>query len=163
MRALFPGSCPLLTLRTIPAGRTQARAPVNPATRATGKGEGAVLDGEIALMGISDFDGSDHGRHQSPEEELPRLFIWFASLSSVSVVLSIFVSVYLSPADDPTSQFPEEGTNMALSAICMAMAGVSAALVFYLRGQNFRLSSAVLAAAGPGLHFPVDRRAAGFS
>lgn len=88
-------------------------------------------------MGISDFAGWEHGRHQSPEEELPRLFVWFASLSSVAVVLSIFVSVYLSPADDPTFQFSEEGINTALSAICMAMAGVSAALVFYLRARTF--------------------------
>lgn len=88
-------------------------------------------------MSFSGFAGSDVNCSNAEEEHLPGLFVWFASLSSVAVVLSIVASVYLSPADDPTFQFSEEGINTALSAICMAMAGVCAALVFYVRAKTF--------------------------
>jgi hypothetical protein len=88
-------------------------------------------------MSFSGFVQNTSAHGFATEEDLPRIFIWFAAIALTMVLLSIVVSVYLSPADDPTFQFSEEGINTALSAICMAMAGLASALVFYMRAKDF--------------------------
>lgn len=71
------------------------------------------------------------------EEHLPGLFVSFASLAFVLVLLSIAVSVHLSPPENPALQFGEQGLNTALTSLFVAMGGMASALVFYIRVKVF--------------------------
>jgi hypothetical protein len=105
----------------------------------------------------SQISASGHG----PEEHLPGIFIGFASLGFVLVLLSIVLSVYLSPMENPALHFRGNGLNTALSAICMSMAAVAAALVFYLRSKNFSYGALFwLVLAGACVVFSLDAQLA---
>ncbi|WP_394690668.1 hypothetical protein [Hoeflea sp.] len=86
----------------------------------------------------------------APEEQLPGVFIGFASLGFVLVLLSIVLSVYLSPVENPGFHFGGDGLNTALLVICMSMTACASGLVFYIRSKDFTFGALfwlVLAAA----------------
>lgn len=65
------------------------------------------------------------------------MFVSFASLAFVLVLLSIVISVHLSPPGNPAQEFGERGLNTALKSLLAAMSGMAAALVFYIRTKRF--------------------------
>lgn len=65
------------------------------------------------------------------------MFVSFASLAFVLVLLSIVFSVHLSPPGNPAQEFGERGLNTALKSLLAAMSGMAAALVFYIRTKRF--------------------------
>lgn len=65
------------------------------------------------------------------------MFVSFASLAFVLVLLSIVISVHLSPPGNPAQEFGELGLNTALKSLLAAMSGMAAALVFYIRTKRF--------------------------
>lgn len=86
----------------------------------------------------------------APEEQLPGIFIGFASLGFVLVLLSIVLSVHLSPVENPGFHFGGDGLNTALLVICMSMTAGASGLVFYIRSKDFTFGTLfwlVLAAA----------------
>lgn len=92
-------------------------------------------------MSVTGYTPQIHASGYAPEEHLPGIFIGFASLGFVLVLLSIVISVYLSPVDNPGFHFGGDGLNTALLAICMSMTAVAAALVFYIRCKDSRYSA----------------------
>lgn len=93
--------------------------------------------GEFRRMSATGYTPQLPASGYAPEEHLPGIFIGFASLGFVLVLLSIVLSVYLSPMEDPALQFGGHGLNIALCSICMSMTAVAAALVFYIRSKDF--------------------------
>ncbi|WP_350090483.1 hypothetical protein [Hoeflea sp.] len=65
------------------------------------------------------------------------MFVSFASLAFVLVLLSIVISVHLSPPGNPAQEFGEQGLNTALKSLLAAMSGMAAVLVFYIRAKRF--------------------------
>jgi hypothetical protein len=101
-------------------------------------------------MSVTGYARQMQASGYAPEEQLPGIFIGFASIGFVLVLLSIVLSVYLSPIDNPGFHFGGDGLNTALLALCTSMAAVASALVFYIRGKDSRYSALfwlVLAAA----------------
>ncbi|WP_420408269.1 hypothetical protein [Hoeflea sp.] len=88
-------------------------------------------------MSVSELGERFFSRNQSGEEQLPALFVSFASLAFVLVLLSIVISVHLSPPGDPAREFGAQGLNTALKSLLAAMSAMAAVLVFYIRTKRF--------------------------
>lgn len=88
-------------------------------------------------MSISELGERLSSRSQPGEEQLPAMFVSFASLAFVLVLMSIVISVHLAPPGNPAQQFGEQGLNTALKSLLAAMSGMAAVLVFYIRAKRF--------------------------
>ncbi len=87
------------------------------------------------------------------------MFVSFASLAFVLVLLSIVISVHLSPPGNPALEFGEQGLNTALKSLLAAMSGMAAALVFYIRAKRFDHGALLwLAIAGTCVSFALAAR-----
>jgi hypothetical protein len=88
-------------------------------------------------MSVSEPGEFFSSRSQPGEERLTAMFVSFASLAFVLVLLSIVISVHLSPPGSPAQEFGEQGLNTALKSLLAAMSGMAAVLVFYIRAKRF--------------------------
>ena len=84
-------------------------------------------------MVVGQLSFNDHAMGDTSSQRMPRIFVIFAILGTLSIAASIAVSILSAPAHDPMFHFSEKGLNTALSTLCLSMAGAVSAMVFYLR------------------------------
>lgn len=88
-------------------------------------------------MRAGQLSAKDYAMQRPLPEHLPEIFSTFAILGTLCVAASIAVSIMIVPEHDPMFHFSEEGLNTALSSVCLSMAGVVSAMVFYLRLKDW--------------------------